>query len=213
MANASTPFANVVEVRISYEAACARTTNGSVWCWGTNGYGELGVLPSTTPHSYYPIQVPFSDASAQEIATRLGAGRSQTFCAIMQDTSVVCWGYNSSGQAGAPTSENSSYTGVGPTSVLVAAGGSPLTGIVDLAGDEADSMCAKTSDLAILCWGADASGPYPVAYNNAADTAAIGIVALLSESQSGLGYLDPDGLLIADGQSSGPTPPCTNLLP
>jgi hypothetical protein len=207
MANASTPFANIVEVRVGAEVSCARRTDGSVWCWGTNGEGELAVPSSTTPHNYYPIQIPFSGTTAQTTATRLAASLT-TVCAIMQDTSVVCWGNNSYAQAGAP----SSTLVVGPTSILVAAGGAPLTGIVDLAGD-AESICAKTSDLALLCWGADASGPYPAAYENSASTAVIGIVAPLSQSPWGLGYIDPDGLLVTGGTSGGPVPPCTNLLP
>jgi hypothetical protein len=102
---------------------------------------------------------------------------------------------------------------------LVAAASTPLTGIVDLAGtvvsEEFDSMCAKTSDLAVLCWGyLGGAGAYPLAYKNSAETAAIGIVAPLTESDyGGLGYIDPDGLLITGGVSTGPVPPCTNLLP
>jgi|HubBroStandDraft_1064217.scaffolds.fasta_scaffold02736_5 Regulator of Chromosome Condensation (RCC1) repeat protein len=206
MASAISPFTNVAEVRIGYDASCARRTDGSVWCWGLNPYDELGVPPTTT-QSYYPVQVPFSGSTAQRTATRIWGGRSETFCAIMQDTSVVCWGYNSNGQAGAP-SEN-----VGPTSVLLSAGGAPLTTAVDLAGDGYNSMCAKTASLSILCWGADSGGPYPAPYKNSAGTAAVGIVAPLSESQSGLGYIDPSGLLNAAGSSAGPVPPCTNLLP
>jgi hypothetical protein len=127
----------------------------------------------------------------------------------MGDTSVVCWGYDNYGQAGAPAG-----AAVGPTSVLLAEGGAPLSGIVDLAGDGTGgpSMCAKTSDLAVVCWGRDASNsPYPVAYKNAASNAAIGIEAPLSYSPLGLGYIDPDGLLTGGGDSTGPVPPCTNL--
>jgi hypothetical protein len=209
MANADTPFADVVEVRIGRVAACARMTSGSIWCWGLNDNGELGVLPASMASSYYPVQVPLSGTSAQTTAIRLAAGPRATFCAIMQDTSVVCWGLNESGQAGAP----SSNMYAGPTSVLVSAGGSPLTGILDLAGDGSGSMCGKTSDLAVLCWGAYSEGPYPAAYENSAGTAAVGIVAPLSSDFVGLGYIDPDGLLISDGLSTGPVPPCTNLLP
>jgi len=208
MANADTPFADVAEVRIGFESSCARRTDGSVWCWGANSYGELGIPSASMASSYYPVQVPFAGTSAQTTATRLAAGSWETFCAIMQDTSVVCWGYNGSAQAGAPVSNS-----IGPTSVLVAAGSAPLTGIVDLAGDGSGSMCGKTTDLAVLCWGADSSStPYPMAYENSAQTAAVGIVAPLSNDYFGLGYIDPDGLLISDGVSTGPVPPCTNLL-
>jgi hypothetical protein len=204
MSNASTPFTNVGEVRMSYEATCARRMDGSVWCWGTNNYSEFGAATPST--SYYPVQVMLgADGGGGPLtATRLGAGRSQTFCAIQSDTSLLCWGYNMYGQAGAPAS---SY-GVPPTQILTAAGGTPLTGVVDVAGGGPYTMCAKTSALTVLCW-----GTYPVAYQNGAGTGATGIIGPLAQDQGGVAYIDPSGVLERDGTVVSPQPTCANLLP
>jgi alpha-tubulin suppressor-like RCC1 family protein len=215
LANAGTPFGGVAEVRIGNYATCARKTDGTVWCWGLNSYEDLGVSPTTTPHSYYPIQVPFSGTSAQRTATHLATNNYDTYCAIMMDTSVVCWGYSYYGEAGAlPTT--SPYL-VGPTSVLVTSGGSALTGIVDIAGGSDTSMCAKNTNLQVQCWGSFAgssgSTPYPAAYQNSLGTAAVGIIQPLSTCSGGIDYIDPSGLLVSAGTTVNPVPPCTNLLP
>jgi hypothetical protein len=91
----ATPFTSAVEVRMGVESACARKTDGSVWCWGTNTSGELGVAYSTTTGSDQPIQVPFIGTADQRTATRLASGAyGSTPCAIMKDTGVVCWGWS-----------------------------------------------------------------------------------------------------------------------
>lgn len=34
--------ANLAELSVGYEMACARDRSGSIWCWGCNGIGEVG---------------------------------------------------------------------------------------------------------------------------------------------------------------------------
>jgi alpha-tubulin suppressor-like RCC1 family protein len=43
----STPLANLTEVAAGYNHTCALRNDGTVWCWGYNGNGELGMaLPA-----------------------------------------------------------------------------------------------------------------------------------------------------------------------
>ena len=213
MADASTVLTGAVEVRVGYETTCARFMDGSVQCWGTNTYGELGVPYGTTPpaiqHSYYPVPVAFLGTGDQRTAVRLAANPYQTHCAIMKDTSVVCWGYNNYGQTGAPTS--TTMTSAGPTNVLLAAGMAALTGVTDLSSNYY-SMCAITgSTLALECWGYNQRGtsaPYPFAYQDNRSNAVSGIHIPLAADYNYVGYVDPSGVVTYDGSPTTNQPPC-----
>ena len=67
-------------------------SNGTVRCWGDNGYGQLGNGTFTISSS--PVQV-----SAISTATQISAGGSHT-CALLSDGTVRCWGYNGYGELG-----------------------------------------------------------------------------------------------------------------
>ncbi len=217
MADASTVFANAVEVRVGFETTCARKSDGSVWCWGTNTYGELGVTTSTMASSYYPVQIAFTGTTPQRTATRLTSGSYITHCAIMQDTTVVCWGSDQFGETGAPPPATPFE--VGPTTVLVSAGGPAYTNVIDLAGsygsirssDPIESICARTQDLDIVCWGN--GNPYPTPYvNDGSGTPVSDVRIPLAGSPNYLNYIDSNGdLYIAGGLdfALGSLPNCT----
>jgi hypothetical protein len=161
LANASTAFSGAVEVRVGIESACARKSDGSIWCWGTSGYGELGSSQSALPYSFYPTVVSITGTAEQRFATRLISGPGYTYCAIMQDTSVVCWGRNDSNQAGATASATAL-----PTRILVASGGAPFTGAIDVANTGLGT-CARTSSFDIVCWGiVGTQSPYPFPFED-----------------------------------------------
>jgi alpha-tubulin suppressor-like RCC1 family protein len=67
-------------------------TDGTLWCWGDNAAGQLG-LGSTTGQTS-PTQV--GSATTWSAAS---AGHKHT-CALRTDGSVWCWGDNSYGQLG-----------------------------------------------------------------------------------------------------------------
>jgi Regulator of chromosome condensation (RCC1) repeat/Divergent InlB B-repeat domain len=73
---------------------CVVLAGGSASCWGLNGDSQLG---ASTPsnHSPTPLSVMLGAAATKQIA----AGAYHT-CAIVADSTVICWGSNSDGQAG-----------------------------------------------------------------------------------------------------------------
>jgi len=94
LADATTPFMNAVELAAGGAMTCARTTDGHVWCWGDNKYGQIGD-GSPTP---YPTQV--LDAATftpLEHADRLVAKYAH-ICAHTTDAGWKCWGRGSSGE-------------------------------------------------------------------------------------------------------------------
>ncbi len=71
---------------------CAIKTDGTLWCWGTNHYGQLG--DGTIKVRLKPIKV----GSAKSWST-VRAGGSHT-CATRTDGTLWCWGYNDKYQIG-----------------------------------------------------------------------------------------------------------------
>ena len=74
---------------------CAILDNNSVSCWGENNRGQLG--DGTTTHRYDPTQA--SGLGTGRTAVAIYPGDDHT-CAILDDGTVSCWGWNYYGQLG-----------------------------------------------------------------------------------------------------------------
>lgn len=72
--------------------SCA-VQGGAVKCWGYNGYGALG--DGTYEDRYTPV--PVVGLAGPAIAVSVGRLHS---CALLEDGTIQCWGYNSEGQLG-----------------------------------------------------------------------------------------------------------------
>lgn len=87
----------------------ALRSGGTLWSWGTNGFGQLGLNDTIARSS--PVQVGTS------VWTSISAGY-RTFAAIRQDGLLFAWGYNNRGQVGIEfsTANRSSPTQIGSSS-------------------------------------------------------------------------------------------------
>lgn len=123
-------------VSVGDSHACALRSDGTVACWGSNQWGQLG---SDSPvRNSKPIPVPgLNDAIA------VSAGTENT-CAIRADRSVACWGANEWGELGNGTTTPS----LAPVAV---------TGLRNVAQISVQwtNACARTMDGAVSCWGAN----------------------------------------------------------
>jgi alpha-tubulin suppressor-like RCC1 family protein len=72
-------------------ANCARRSGGSVWCWGENTYGQLGLGDKDNRNE--PTQLATSDWSLISMAYK-------TACGVRGDGELFCWGDNTYGQLG-----------------------------------------------------------------------------------------------------------------
>ena len=84
-----------VSIAVGYRNTCVILDDGSVSCWGNNNYGQLG--DGTTTNRNTPTQT--SSLGTDRTAVAIDSGNQHT-CAILDDGSVSCWGYNSNGQLG-----------------------------------------------------------------------------------------------------------------
>ena len=85
-----------------YETAYAIQTNGTVWGWGYNASGQLGISNST--NAYMPVQV----GTANSLHSSSISSNSDHTMEIKSDGSLWGCGYNASGQLG--TGDTISYS-------------------------------------------------------------------------------------------------------
>ena len=81
---------------------CMVLDDGSVKCWGTNGYGQLGYGDTRNrgdDQNEMGDNLSTVDLGAGRRAVAVTAGYQHT-CAVLADGSVKCWGMNDSGQLG-----------------------------------------------------------------------------------------------------------------
>jgi len=117
---------------------CAVSGDGTLWCWGLNDSGQLGI--GTAGDRDQPTLVP---GLTGVVAVSAGAAHT---CAALDDGTAWCWGANGSGQLGDGTTTESlvPVPVIGLTNVVaVAAGG--------------EHTCALTGQTS-WCWGLNDKG-------------------------------------------------------
>ncbi len=145
------PLANITAISTGFEHSCALDTAGHVYCWGSNGYGQLGNNTRTDSPTPTPVQV--IDRNGQPLAniTAISTGAHDS-CVLNTTGHVHCWGHNSSGQLGNNTITNSRI----PVQV-VDRNGQPLGNITAISTGAHDS-CALDTGGHVHCWGYNDSG-------------------------------------------------------
>lgn len=84
---------NIKKVAGQYTHFCAMNTDGELYCWGYNYYGQLGNKNNDT--QYLATKVNIDNKRIKDF----DVGQSHT-CAITQDGALYCWGRNDYGQLG-----------------------------------------------------------------------------------------------------------------
>ncbi|MAK77837.1 MAG: hypothetical protein CL992_00945, partial [Euryarchaeota archaeon] len=127
----------VDELSMGAYHTCALLNDSTMHCWGKNDYSQTGSTGSTTPQ---PSRVQFwTNNTILDIA----AGGGHT-CALLNDSTVRCWGWNSDGQIG----DDSDNDRTSPREAHLPSGSTPLSVV---AGYE--HTCAILSDGSMRCWG------------------------------------------------------------
>ena len=121
------------------EHSCALTTSGAAYCWGYNGWGQLG--NGSTADGPLPVAV----AGGLRF-TALTAGYSHN-CGLTASGAAYCWGYNGSYSGFGPLGDGS----VTPRSVPVAVTGDLTFSSVSPGREH---TCGLTATGSAYCWGA-----------------------------------------------------------
>jgi hypothetical protein len=129
-------------------------------CWGHNGMGQLGINDqnnrgdSPREMGRYLPRVYLGGTSA----TVISAGSSHT-CAILENKSVKCWGYNGDGVLGYGDVQvrGSVYGTMGTRLPFVDLGGGGWRKAMALSAGT-DHTCAILDDKSTKCWGSNRNG-------------------------------------------------------
>lgn len=130
-------------VALGYGHTCATRTDGTLWCWGRNSYGELGIGEGAR-RKLSPVQVG-SDTDWAAFDGEFPLAHSFT-CALKLAGTAWCWGNNESGQLGLGDHKRRYL----PTQLP----GADWTALTP-GGTHA---CGLRSDGTLWCWGANGIG-------------------------------------------------------
>ena len=137
------------DIAAGSDHSLAVLADGSLVAWGYNGYGQIG--DGTTNRRSSPVAVldGYGDPVTGVVAVAAGAYHS---LALLEDGTLLAWGYNGYGQLG----DGTNTTKYSPVRVRVASG-APLTGIVAIAAGEQFSLALR-SDGTVWTWGYNGEG-------------------------------------------------------
>ncbi len=144
----------VTAVAVGPRSNCAILNDGSVKCWGSNYYGQLGLGDTATRGTAK------SHLGDNLAAVPLGTGRTAVAisvggfhsCALLDDQSVKCWGWNSSGQLGQGDFQSRGDVPfeLGDALLPIELGTGQKAKAI---GTGAYHTCALLTDGSVKCWG------------------------------------------------------------
>ena len=131
------------DISMGNSHTCGLDATFSLWCWGYNQYGQLGIGSTAQQTQPQPITL---DASGAQLGLvqQVDTGASGHSCAIIDD-STYCWGRNDYGQLGIGSTSNQnrpSTTGESFTDIAL--------------GDS--HTCGITNNGSVYCWGRNNHG-------------------------------------------------------
>ena len=145
------PLTGITAVATGGFHSCALASDTTVWCWGSNVFGQLGDDTNDSHAVAIHVQVdddPDEDVPASGV-TAITAGRDHT-CGVDSTGAMGCWGRNDDGQLGDGTNDEQDL----PVAVEQS---SPPAGFEAItAGD--NHTCARRTDGRVDCWGANDAG-------------------------------------------------------
>jgi alpha-tubulin suppressor-like RCC1 family protein len=123
------------------DAVCIVRSDGSLWCWGTNGCGSLGVTGAAFEAA--PVAIPRDGLGSGVKSVSVGWG---TTCVVERSGTAACWGN--------PLPSDVSTCPEMPTPAPISALPSNIAAIAV----GYDHACALSADESAWCWGTNTVG-------------------------------------------------------
>jgi hypothetical protein len=149
------PSPHPVETSLRFESlmagaanTCGFTAEGRIYCWGSNGAGQLGPPGGESCDGVRCSRTPVALPSQPRLRT-LALGSAAHVCGLTAEGIAYCWGANAGGQLGIGEVGGSRDT---PAEVI---GGRRYVAIA-VGGEH---TCALATDGSPWCWGRDVLPP------------------------------------------------------
>ncbi|WP_374073635.1 hypothetical protein [Bdellovibrio bacteriovorus] len=147
------------QIAMGFNHTCALLDNSTVKCWGQNTYGQLGQGHTNNlgdGAGEMGDSLPAINLGTGRTVLQISAGDFHT-CALLDNSSVKCWGRNDAGQLG-QGHVNSLGDGVGEMGDLLPAVslGTGRTAVQIEAGGS--HTCAILDNSTVKCWGQNSVG-------------------------------------------------------
>jgi alpha-tubulin suppressor-like RCC1 family protein len=155
---------DVVSITATYNATFAVKSDGTVWTWGFNAEGELGIGTAGGKACYNnplgtncmklsPVQIPGLTG-----VSKIAQGGATSTYAVMADGTVQSWGDNWSGQLGIGTTGGDCSDVTAPNCTRTTPG--PVPGLTDVADVVAGNWfaMARRADGSLWTWGFNERG-------------------------------------------------------
>jgi alpha-tubulin suppressor-like RCC1 family protein len=158
-------FDGAVQVQVGDEYSCVVKDEHSVWCFGANTLGELGIGDMTD--SFVPANVVGLGDAETLVAD------DETACVQTRDGGLWCWGNGASGLLGTDLSHN----------VL-----SPIrigSATAAFGGGTSETICVGQNNGVLECFGANDSGQAGI--DGAADITTPSAIPLITVTMASLG--------------------------
>ncbi len=153
------PITGVTQMSVGPSHMCAIKSNTSLWCWGANGRGQLGV--GSRNDSIVPVDTKLRGVIAVSVGT------THT-CAVTKDKRLWCWGANGTRQLGTTgVAARLTPERVGSLTVSAVSVGNGFTCVVTAS----TTQRADDGDK-VLCFGRNNAGQLGVAKGKARATPA-----------------------------------------
>jgi len=147
------PQDGLIQVEAGLYHTVALRTDGTVWAWGRNIDGELGINAAGSTANPDAVQVQRSGGSVLTDIVAVSTGGATSF-ALDVNGSVYAWGDNGDGQCG---QYNSLVDQLQAVRVDMSSGGTDLYGIVAIAGGRYHAAALRY-DGSVWAWGTNANG-------------------------------------------------------
>ena len=144
----STGLTQAVAIGCGGLHAIAVNSDGTVWCWGSNASGQLGMSLGTTD-SNVPEQVSGITGVITAVSGGGGYYNNNGYSFALENNGTVwAWGDNSDGELGDG----------GTTSIVTPEHLTSLSGVASILGNHGNSALALTGGGSVYTWGTNESG-------------------------------------------------------